>query len=148
MHGGGSGGTGSKKKANINVIPLIDVIMFLLATFVLFTLSMNKSTGPGGISLNEGTTGIDVDPNRCATISVNTEGQVFWDKVQMTWDGFIIKLMEYSSHEDPTILINFDQAANFGQSMSVLDEIRKASQQPGAKKITVYVSTKQPQASR
>ena len=41
MHGGGGGGSGSKKKATINVIPLIDVIMFLLATFVLFTLSMN-----------------------------------------------------------------------------------------------------------
>src|SRR6185295_4664024 len=32
----------SKKKARIEIIPLIDVIFFLLATFVLFTLSLNK----------------------------------------------------------------------------------------------------------
>ena len=31
-----------KKKARIEIIPLIDVIFFLLATFVLFTLSLNK----------------------------------------------------------------------------------------------------------
>src|ERR1700740_1661132 len=31
-----------KKKARIEIIPLIDVIFFLLATFVLFTLSLNR----------------------------------------------------------------------------------------------------------
>ena len=30
------------KKARVEIIPLIDVIFFLLATFVLFTLSLNK----------------------------------------------------------------------------------------------------------
>jgi len=30
------------KKARIEIIPLIDVIFFLLATFVLFTLSLNR----------------------------------------------------------------------------------------------------------
>ena len=46
MHGGG--GSGGKKRARIEIIPLIDVIFFLLATFVLFTLSLNKS---GGLSV-------------------------------------------------------------------------------------------------
>ena len=32
-----------RKKARIEIIPLIDVIFFLLATFILFTLSLNKS---------------------------------------------------------------------------------------------------------
>ena len=32
----------TKKKARIEIIPLIDVIFFLLATFVLFTLSLDK----------------------------------------------------------------------------------------------------------
>ena len=44
---GSSGGTGpgGMKKARIEIIPLIDVIFFLLATFVLFTLSLNKTGG-------------------------------------------------------------------------------------------------------
>lgn len=31
-----------EKKARIEIIPLIDVLFFLLATFVLFTLSLNR----------------------------------------------------------------------------------------------------------
>ena len=42
--GGGTNADGTKK-ARIEIIPLIDVIFFLLATFVLFTLSLNKSEG-------------------------------------------------------------------------------------------------------
>src|SRR5688500_6063922 len=40
--GGGSRTDDGKKKARIEIIPLIDVIFFLLATFVLFTLSLNR----------------------------------------------------------------------------------------------------------
>ena len=32
----------AKKKARIEIIPLIDVVFFLLATFVLFTLSLQR----------------------------------------------------------------------------------------------------------
>ena len=142
MHGGGGGGSGSKKKANINVIPLIDVIMFLLATFVLFTLSMNKNNG-ANVSLNDAKTGVDVDPNRAVTVSLDTDGKISWNKDLVTWDGFIIKLIDYSSQDNPVILINFDQAANYGQSMSILNEIRKAP-----KPVKVYISTKLAQASR
>jgi biopolymer transport protein ExbD len=48
MHGAGGTGPGGRKRARIEIIPLIDVIFFLLATFVLFTLSLNKS---GGLSV-------------------------------------------------------------------------------------------------
>ncbi len=141
MHGGG-GGSGSKKKANINVIPLIDVIMFLLATFVLFTLSMNKANGPA-VNLNEGKTGIDVDPNKATSVSLDTEGKISWNKDQVTWDGFIIELEKLSVQADATILVNFDQDANYGQSMSILNEIRKMSGlRPTPFK--VYISTKLP----
>lgn len=142
MHGGGGGGSGSKKKANINVIPLIDVIMFLLATFVLFTLSMNKANGPA-VTLNEGKTGIDVDPNKAVTVTFDTEGKISWNQAQVTWDDFIIELQKYSATGDATILINFDQDAHYGQSMSILNEIRKMS---GLRPtpIKVYISTKIP----
>ena len=138
MHGGGGGGTGSKKKATINVIPLIDVIMFLLATFVLFTLSMNKANGPA-VELNEAKTGTDVDPNKAVTVTLDTEGKMSWNKDPVTWDNFIIELIKYSEQESPTILINFDQNANYGQAMSILNEIRKAP-----KPVKVYLSTKLP----
>ena len=41
MHGGGGGG----KRARIEIIPLIDIIFFLLATFIMVSLSMTKNQG-------------------------------------------------------------------------------------------------------
>jgi len=142
MHGGGGGGSGSKKKATINVIPLIDVIMFLLATFVLFTLSMNKANGPS-VELSEAKTGTDVDPNKAVTVTLDLEGKISWNNTQVTWDDFIIELIKYSGQDSPLILINFDQNANYGQAMSILNEIRKAP-----KPIKVFISSKLPSASR
>jgi len=142
MHGGGGGGTGSKKKATINVIPLIDVIMFLLATFVLFTLSMNKANGPS-VDLSEAKNGIDVDPNKAVTVTLDLEDKLSWNNTQLTWDDFIIELIKYSGTDNPQILINLDQNANYGRAMSILNEIRKAP-----KPVKVFISSKLPAANK
>lgn len=45
MHGssgGSGGGYGAAKKARIEIIPLIDVMFFLLASFIMVSLSMQK----------------------------------------------------------------------------------------------------------
>jgi biopolymer transport protein ExbD len=46
MAGGGGGmRRGKKKGARIEIIPLIDIIFFLLATFIMVSLSMSKNQG-------------------------------------------------------------------------------------------------------
>ncbi|MFZ4723247.1 MAG: biopolymer transporter ExbD, partial [Phycisphaerales bacterium] len=46
MAGGGGGmRRGKKKAARIEIIPLIDIIFFLLATFIMVSLSMSKNQG-------------------------------------------------------------------------------------------------------
>ena len=82
------------KKARIEIIPLIDVIFFLLATFVLFTLSLNKS---GGISVKLPATETS-EPRQsqgAVTISITTEGTIAWDKEMLTLDEFILRLQAY-----------------------------------------------------
>src|SRR3954470_1491720 len=64
MAGGGGGQQveGGPKKARIEIIPLIDVIFFLLATFVLFTLSLNKIASLD-LNLPKGGDTTSEDPN-------------------------------------------------------------------------------------
>jgi biopolymer transport protein ExbD len=127
MHGGGGGtGPGGIKKARIEIIPLIDVIFFLLATFVLFTLSLNKSNGIT-VALPVSETGIVRDPNGTVTISVTDEGAVAWDKDIITLDEFTQRLLQYKREQpDGRILINGDERAFFAQAIYVFDEARKA----------------------
>ena len=76
MAGGGSSRTEEgKKKARIEIIPLIDVIFFLLATFVLFTLSLNKTSGVR-VELPKAATAETRDPSASVTISVLADGGV------------------------------------------------------------------------
>lgn len=125
MHGGGGTGPGGVKRARIEIIPLIDVIFFLLATFVLFTLSLNKSNG---ISVHLPVAKGDVrDPNGTATVSVTDEGTLAWNKDLVTLDEFLIRLQQYHRDEpDGRILINGDEKAFFAQAVYVFDEARKA----------------------
>jgi biopolymer transport protein ExbD len=127
MHGGGGGtGPGGVKRARIEIIPLIDVIFFLLATFVLFTLSLNKSNGIS-VTLPATETSEPRDPNGTVTISVTDEGAVAWDKDIITLDEFTQRLLQYKREQpDGRILINGDERAFFAQAIYVFDEARKA----------------------
>jgi biopolymer transport protein ExbD len=126
MHGGGGTGPGGVKRARIEIIPLIDVIFFLLATFVLFTLSLNKSNGVK-VNLPVSETGEIRDPNGTVTISVTDEGTLAWNSDLVTLDEFLIRLQQYHREEpDGRILINGDEKAFFAQAVYVFDEARKA----------------------
>lgn len=125
---GSSGGRspGGKKKARIEIIPLIDVVFFLLATFVLLTLSLNKSGGVR-VTLPQSSTGEPRDPNGTVTISVTEEGTLAWDQDPISLDEFITRLQTYKQVElNPRVLINGDQNALFAQARYVFDEVRKA----------------------
>ena len=127
MHGGGGGtGPGGKKRARIEIIPLIDVIFFLLATFVLFTLSLNKSNGVS-VQLPTAESSEVRDPNGTVTISVTDEGALAWNKDLVTLDEFLVRLQQYRRDEpEGRILINGDERAFFAQAIYVFDEARKA----------------------
>jgi biopolymer transport protein ExbD len=122
----GFSATAPAKKARIEIIPLIDVIFFLLATFVLFTLSLNRSGGLP-VLLPASQTSEARNSQGAVTISFTAEGSIGWDKDLITLDEFITRLQAYKQSEpDPRILINGDESAMFTQSRYVIDEIRKA----------------------
>jgi biopolymer transport protein ExbD len=128
MHGGGGGtGPGGTKRARIEIIPLIDVIFFLLATFVLFTLSLNKSNGLTIVRLPVSSTSEPRDPAGTVTISITDEGTIGWNKELVTLDEFLQRLQQYHLQEpEGRILINGDERAFFAQAVYVFDEARKA----------------------
>ena len=139
---GSSGGksSGGKKKARIEIIPLIDVIFFLLATFVLFTLSLNKSNGLAGVSLPLSETGTQRDAADSVTITVTQEGTIGWDKDPVTLDDFLNRLKTFHlSNPEGKILINGDGNAFFSQAIYVFDEVRKA----GFQKVMIETRVRQ-----
>ncbi len=128
---------GEHKRARIEIIPLIDVIFFLLATFVLFTLSLNK-TGGLPVLLPAAQMTHPRDTAGTVTLTVTADGTIAWNKDLVTLDEFLTRLQNYRMAEgaDAKILINADERALFAQVTYVVDQVRIA----GIPKI--YVETR------
>ena len=142
MAGSSGASKGGKKTARIEIIPLIDVIFFLLATFVLFTLSLNRSNGLAGIKVPLSETGLARDAAGTATISITKEGTIAWDKDPVAADEFLRRLTVFhASNPEGRYLINGDENASFSVAFGyVIDEIRKS----GAKKVFIETHVKPP----
>jgi biopolymer transport protein ExbD len=114
------------KKAVINVIPLIDVIFFLLATFVLFTLSLNKIQSVP-INLPKATPAPQTDDeDTSVTLQVSDGGNLYWNKEIITMSEVRPRLQDYKDREsNPRVLIATDDNALYGDTIAVLDEVRQ-----------------------
>lgn len=131
-----SPGEEGKKKARIEIIPLIDVIMFLLATFVLFTLSLDKIASVP-VQLPKA---VDAPPSThkdetMLSIQVSDSGTFYWRIGQSAAPELISaseippRLEDYKmrfAKAPPRVLVRGDHRAKFGPVVMVLDEVRKA----------------------
>ena len=126
MAGSSGGSSGGKKKARIEIIPLIDVIFFLLATFVLFTLSLNKTAGVH-VQLPQTATAEPRETKGTHTVSVTEQGTLAWDQEYVSLDDFLNRLRTFhNQNPEGRILINGDENATFNAAIYVFDEARKA----------------------
>jgi len=129
MHGGSST-VGGKKRARIEIIPLIDIIFFLLATFVMVSLSMTKNQGVNVALPSAASAATLMDSQQqshALTLTVTQKGEVFFNKEKLTLAQLPFRLQTYkSADKDPKVIINGDAGADFKVVVSVLDEVRKA----------------------
>ena len=127
MHG--SSGHGSGKRARIEIIPLIDIIFFLLATFIMVSLSMTKNQGvqvalPAASSA--ASLGDQPELDKAVTLSVNEKGDVFYNKEKITLAQLPLRLQALKSGaKEAKVIINSDAGADFKHVVGVLDEVRK-----------------------
>ena len=129
MAGGGGGGAtrGGRKKARIEIIPLIDIMFFLAAAFMLVTLTMNKNQGvnvqvPAASSAEKQ----ENKENSTVTLSVNDKGEVFVNKEKVTIPQLGFRLQAFkSSVKEPSVVVNADGRAEYKTIVAVIDEVKK-----------------------
>ncbi|EIQ01190.1 biopolymer transport protein [Opitutaceae bacterium TAV1] len=118
----------SPRKARIEIIPLIDVIFFLLATFVLFTLSLNKiqslAVDLPQAAPNTPATKNDDDP---VVLQLSDADTAYWNKELISVSEIAPRLFDYkASRATPRVLVSGDDKASYGAAIRALDEVRKA----------------------
>ena len=112
-------------EARIEIIPLIDIMFFLLASFMLVSLSM---THMRRVPINLPTASTSISDNKTPPwqIAVDAAGVT-------TWEGKIVTLTEITNRlkaagvsTDSRVLIAADGDARHRQVLAVLDAVRDA----------------------
>ena len=114
------------KRAKIEIVPLIDVVFFLLATFVMVSLSMTRNQGMQ-VPLPQASSASKMDDSdKAVTITVMENGELFFNKDKITAAQLPFKLQTLkSSQKEPKVVVAAAGDADFKRVVSVLDEARK-----------------------
>src|SRR5437667_3223404 len=115
------------KKARIEIIPLIDIMFFLLASFMMVSLSQ---THMKGIAVNlPSANSPPADPNKrdYVSIRVTQGGLVYFDNVPVLESDVLPKLYQlHEANKDVKVSLSAEQLAVHGDVIGLLDKIRLA----------------------
>ncbi len=113
-------------EARIEIIPLIDIMFFLLAAFMLVSLSMVNMKSVK-VNLPTAITATPEIKKAFVDISVDKLGGVFLDKMPIGLHELSDKLAAAKTADaNLSVFISADQDARHGQIMHVLDAVRAA----------------------
>jgi biopolymer transport protein ExbD len=114
-----------RKRARIEIIPMIDVVFFLLVFFMMASLSMTVYRGLP-VNLPRATSG-STPPAESAAITVSRDGQAYLDRQPVTREVLGRRLRGLvGANPLVAIIITADEAAMHGRVVDVLDEVRTA----------------------
>lgn len=129
---------GTKKRARIEIVPLIDIIFFLLATFVIVSLSMVKNRGIP-VHLPAAASAQPQDRKDFSSITLTEKGEVFFDQRPVTSAELELALKDLlARNAEPKVFINGDANATFGKAVEALDIARRL----GITKIAIETKAK------
>lgn len=113
------------KKSRLEIIPLIDIMFFLLASFMLVSLSMTRQQSIK-VSLPVATSGQkDLKPDRI-DLAVDVDGSVYFEKKMISLpDLEQIMRQKHGASPDTPIFINADENTRHGDTIRVLDLLRR-----------------------
>jgi len=115
-----------RKKARIEIIPLIDIMFFLLACFMLVSLSMANSKSVK-VTLPTAQTGDPENKPSTLAVSVDAAGGVFLDKRPVGRNELQDELTRARSRTPSTrVVITGDVQSRHGEMIAVLDRVRAA----------------------
>jgi biopolymer transport protein ExbD len=111
------------KRARIEIIPMIDVIFFLLVFFMVSSLAMTKinsmpvalpktSSSPEAVKQN-------------VILTVKKDGSIWLNKTPVNLDT-LGRQLAYEMHDSPqeTVVVNADEGASYGLVVKVMDGAR------------------------
>lgn len=130
---------GVEKKPKIMIIPMIDIIFFLLVFFMMSMLSMVVQKS---INLNlPQTTSARLNMDKTVPIAVTADGKIFVEQEQIPKEALRKRIeIEKARNPDLSIILRADAKSEHGAFVFVLDQLKAT----GVSKIGIATEAKTP----
>ncbi|MBN3264357.1 ExbD/TolR family protein [Pectobacterium brasiliense] len=113
-----------KQKAHIDLVPMIDVMMFLLVFFVLISMNVIPALGlktqlPAAGSAQQ------LKPQKKAIITLGAQDHLELDGQPMALSDLVTTLQQQQQDQQTTIIINSDKSVEVKRLVAVMDTLRQ-----------------------
>ena len=118
---------GKKVNSNINVTPMVDVMLVLLIIFMVITPMLQKGVSVDMARVNSPTPMPDADKEDSLLVAVMRDGQIFFGTDRIKAEDLTAKVKDRLANKvDKRIFIKADARAKYGNVVDVVDNVRAA----------------------
>jgi biopolymer transport protein TolR len=118
---------GAKVNSNINVTPMVDVMLVLLIIFMVVTPMLQKGVTVDLAQVNNPEQMPDADKEDALLVAVMRDGRVFFGNDQIQPDQLTNKIKDrIATRADKRVFVRADARAKFGAVVQVVDNVRSA----------------------
>ena len=115
----------TQRRSRIEIIPMIDVMMFLLVFFVLISLNALPALGLR-VALPYASNPTRLEVTRRVTLTLTAAGEIYLDGEQTTLEGITERVRALAHDAKLTVIISGDRDARLQPLVSVLDALKRA----------------------
>jgi|SRR3954465_13051188 biopolymer transport protein ExbD len=113
--------------SDINVTPMVDVMLVLLIIFMVITPMLQKGGNVEMAKTNNPIAMEDADKEDAVLIAIQRDGTIFFDTERVTPDQLVSKVSDRLANKtDKRIFIRADAKAKYGTVVEVVDNVRSA----------------------
>ena len=118
---------GSKVSSDINVTPMVDVMLVLLIIFMVVTPMLQKGVSVDMAKVNNPEQMPDADKEDALLVSITRDGMVYLGSDRIDVDTLTNKVKDRLANKpDKRVYVKADMRARFGGVVSVVDGVRAA----------------------
>jgi biopolymer transport protein ExbD/biopolymer transport protein TolR len=119
---------GSKVNSDINVTPMVDVMLVLLIIFMVVTPMLQKGVSVDLAKVNNPEQMPDADKEDALVVAVMRDGKVYFGNDQIPPDQLTNKIKDKLAAKvgDKRVYVRADARAKFGSVVEVVDNVRAA----------------------
>jgi biopolymer transport protein ExbD/biopolymer transport protein TolR len=118
---------GAKISSEINVTPMVDVMLVLLIIFMVVTPMLQKGISVDMAPVNNPEQMPDADKEDALLVSITRDGKVYFGSEQMSVDNLTGKVKDrLANKQDKRVYVKADMRARFGSVVQVVDSVRAA----------------------